>query len=331
MSYLQGLVCKIAGKQNLVAALAKKEMIRCFTITNSEATLLPTRKQQLFSANFFIYTKAIPLKLLMISRSLVGTQVGLADSCILWSHMHGMPPDWGLSGNGDEENTQNIMCCLAEALTEEDVSYEAVEDRYKPLSFNRSNGWTGSYPEAVHFCGAIEGGSYGLCPYKVVCPLGPDREPLGGAIGDEPEAWLPVLDGINEWVQVGQSGSLCIAWSHKHPGQPDWSMTGQGSEEFTQNINCCLVTEETSRESDALLYELAMSKFRPHIYDRSHGWEGQTFEAALDFCDGIEGYELCPYGKFRGVLLHLSCFEKRAFARCLCMNFRLTFAGATRV
>ena len=42
-------------------------------------------------------------------------------------------------------------------------------------------------------------------------------------------------------------------------------------------------------------YEVVVSKFHPHFYDRSLGWHGQTYEAALDFCDNIDGYALCPY------------------------------------
>ena len=34
------------------------------------------------------------------------------DSCIRYSDMHGMTPDWGTTGLGNEGITQNIMCCL---------------------------------------------------------------------------------------------------------------------------------------------------------------------------------------------------------------------------
>jgi len=194
------------------------------------------------------------------------------------------------------------MCCMDEAI--EDESYKFAQIKSQPLSFDRSQGWVGkTYPEAVEFCGAVEEGPegpYELCPYDAVCPLGPDSEPLMGALGDDvtTDAWLPVIDTTNGWIQVGQADS-CIAYSHEHMDKPDWGMSGEGSEEFTRNIMCCLHQEENTGEEGAISYQVAVSKYHPHFYDRWHGWKGQTFEAALDFCDGIEGYELCPYGTLR--------------------------------
>jgi len=225
-------------------------------------------------------------------------EVGSADACIRYSHIHGTRPDWGFSGENNEGNTRNIMCCMGEVI--EEGSFESAQMKYQPRSFDRSQGWVGkTYPEAVEFCDAIEEGpeeSYELCSYDAVCPLGPDSEPLMGALGEDvtADAWLPVIDTMNEWIQVGQADS-CIAYSHEHLNKPDWGMSGKGSEEFTRNVMCCLQQEENMGEGSAMLYQMAASKYHPHLYDRSHGWKGQTFEAALDFCDGIEGYELCPY------------------------------------
>ena len=229
--------------------------------------------------------------------------------------MHGSPPPWGISGEGNEEITRTIMCCVSGAFDEvaaSNASTEAAVAKYEPQAYGRFDGWAGrTYPEAVQFCGgesAAGGGrERGLCPYEGLCPLGPRVEPLGGAglVGgsDGDGAWLPIMDGANEWVRAG-----CVAYSHEHPNRPAWGMSGEGSEELTREIVCCLRREEDSGEEDAVLYQMAAEGYHPRSYDRSKGWLGQSFEEALDFCDGVEGYELCTYGMSSRVLFTLSIF-----------------------
>ena len=42
-------------------------------------------------------------------------------------------------------------------------------------------------------------------------------------------------------------------------------------------------------------YGTAFDRFRPLIFDRDSGWEGQTYIEALIFCEGVAGLAVCPY------------------------------------
>ncbi|KAL7550772.1 hypothetical protein ACHAWF_013996 [Thalassiosira exigua] len=214
------------------------------------------------------------------------------NSCIQYSHMHGTATEWGTSGKGSEDITRNIMCCL-----ESDVppSYEAAFEEFDPRTFGRNNGWAGNtYADAVDFCEDIEG--YGLCPYRALCPNGPGSAPLE-AIFIIGEQYVAVLDGINDWVQVGSTGDPCTAYSHEHSEGPAWGVTGVGSDEITQNQVCCRLSKDAATgEMDSLAYNLAMSKYHPEQFDRSKGWEGRTYVEAVDFCGALEGErQLCNY------------------------------------
>ena len=145
---------------------------------------------------------------------------------------------------------------------------------------------------------------------EAVCPLGPGHQPLS-SYAEGPIAWIPIIDSANEWVQIARDDA-CQQYSHMKSEAPEWGMNGIGNEKITRNILCCTIPgmvvdpnatpqhkiTATSGEGDAILYELAISNYHPHWFDRSKGWTGQTFEEALDFCDDIEGYNLCPYGMF---------------------------------
>lgn len=62
-----------------------------------------------------------------------------------------------------------------------DKLYQAVSKEYKPMAFTRERGWTGqTYTSALMFCAAQE--SKILCPYMVVCPLGPNGMPVSGML-----------------------------------------------------------------------------------------------------------------------------------------------------
>mmetsp|Transcript_6791 Transcript_6791/g.12770 ORF Transcript_6791/g.12770 Transcript_6791/m.12770 type:complete len:638 (-) Transcript_6791:169-2082(-) len=119
--------------------------------------------------------------------------------------------------------------------------YKDATLRYHPVMYDRSKGWKGqSYIEALVFCEEETG--LALCPYDAICPNGANSEPLGG-FREIPHggewAWVPVLDGANEWVQSGVR-ETCTRYSDMHGGEyPEWGVTGNGNEEVTQNVMCC--------------------------------------------------------------------------------------------
>ena len=202
--------------------------------------------------------------------------IGLENQCIRYSHQHGKPPSWSITGVGNEEITRHIFCCLLPEEDDEEVDsenilpgfageigsvstttaddvpsqeeeqltlsepeiYDAAIFKYFPQKYNRENGWTGStYDEASLFCEDI---GYAICPYAAICPLGSDTQPLGGYLNsDIDQTWMPVSDTQNDWVQVGESNS-CILFSGENPEPPEWGITSTPeSEVFTSDIMCC--------------------------------------------------------------------------------------------
>jgi hypothetical protein len=115
--------------------------------------------------------------------------------------------------------------------------------KYKPVLFDRNNGWNGrTYREALFFCGKR---GLTVCPYDAVCPLEDDGEPFGG-FREGPKgdwAWMPIIEKHNEWVQAG-AREKCVKYSSKFGDVPDWGITGQNGgvvdvESITQNLMCC--------------------------------------------------------------------------------------------
>ena len=196
-------------------------------------------------------------------------------------------------------------------------SYKEVVKKFNPIAFDRSKGWDGTtYNDAVNFCNELEDRS--LCPYEAVCPLGAASKPAGGY--KTTGSWLAISDEPNGWVHLGSIDS-CTKYEETYSSTPDWGLTGK--EETTKNIMCCRITEDSpkvsiidetstaTQEEPAIVMnadeitpltdeEKAQVKFvsdklQPIFYNRSHGWEGQTYSEALEFCASRESRVPCPY------------------------------------
>ena len=192
--------------------------------------------------------------------------------------------------------------------------YEIAEATFSPELYLRSDNWDGTtYAASEEFC-ADKGGN--LCPYRAVCVLGPDSEPISGYRGDV-DAWVPLSDGVNEWVQVS-SNNACVKYSSTSDGGPEWGISG--SEELTENLLCCYafgvaptesstdidsqveveaptVPPQVSHYSDGELaeYVATENKYDPIWYDRWKGWTGKTYSEAAEFCSKLHGdFALCP-------------------------------------
>jgi hypothetical protein len=130
-----------------------------------------------------------------------------------------------------------------------------------------------------------------------------------------------------DWAQVGAAtGIPCNKWSAQHPEFPSWAETGEGNEEFTRHIYCC--SEGTGTATAATSPATAATIKNPiepqstqdesntavsvpqtgnpqsiQWYDRSSGWNGQTYSEAYLFCLNQNQalpcpYEvICPYGE----------------------------------
>ncbi|KAL7517933.1 hypothetical protein ACHAWX_002805 [Stephanocyclus meneghinianus] len=192
--------------------------------------------------------------------------------------------------------------------------YKEIANKFKPIAFDRSKGWDGqTYADAVEFCNELE--NHSLCPYAAICPLGPSSKPAGGYKSSG--SWLAISDEQNGWVHLGSIDS-CTKYEETYSSPPDWGITGK--EETTKNIICCQITaespkvtviKETMTASDSApvqapldvrltdeekkQIEIVSNKLQPIYYTRSHGWEGQTYSEALEFCAGKDSRVPCPY------------------------------------
>jgi hypothetical protein len=198
------------------------------------------------------------------------------DSCFRYSAENEYPPEWGINGGEAEDLTTYIMCCLSDdyqrhidrsKITVDEAegqftgwnvvqtfgveypnihTYQELSAQFLPLEFDRSRGYKGqTYLDAFALCGKVPGSLYQLCPYAVLCPFGPDTDPIIGIKHDIAGSWMPILGGNDaEWVQVGKDNS-CVKWSAiKSDPVPSWSLTGLGNEEITRHVLCCLKTNK---------------------------------------------------------------------------------------
>ncbi|KAL3801043.1 hypothetical protein HJC23_002336 [Cyclotella cryptica] len=206
--------------------------------------------------------------------------------------------------HADESSLTDGSEVLTQAQRESE-EYQRVVETYKPLWYERGDGWDGqSYDEAILFCAS---NSRILCPYEAYCPLGPSTVPLGGGQRAS-QSWAPLIDNENGW---------CKEWKDMYTGSPSWGETGAGSEIITEHIMCCAShvidgkqrpgaqqTSTTTTEApvepgdtnwEQVLYQnVSNQKYKPTWYSRSTGWDGQTHIEALKFC-ALKKSILCPF------------------------------------
>ena len=240
--------------------------------------------------------------------------------------------------DNSEENIVNEMNKhpISESVI---ATEQAHAMEYEPIWYYRANGWDGqSYQDAVVFCNKDplrETGSGTLCPYEVLCPSGPNFYPFGGEI-DEKEPisetdsdpmlstqWVAVSDSKNDWVQVSPGKGMCQTYMSLHLEDPLWGLSGKENEQTTRHILCCRTmpdsaNEDSTNESVASVAEESIPEppstttmekadndvplfvqYEPLWYYRNNGWEGQTYQDAINFCSmDLHEYgegALCPY------------------------------------
>ena len=174
-------------------------------------------------------------------------------------------------------------------------------DTLHPVWFGRKDGYLGTtHSDAEEFCKTV--GLLHLCPIEAYCPNGRntdvnllffERDPFIG------EQWAPVSkydnsDG-NEWVLIGMiddsSSSTCMRYEQLYNEPPQWGMDGSQTE-LKENILCCI-------NPSYLKNEMVYLKDMNAIWlDESHGWKGGSHSDAINFCHGLAGKKLCPYGAY---------------------------------
>lgn len=191
------------------------------------------------------------------------------NACVRYSAENQYPPEWGIHGGEADDMTSQLLCCISsDYLRSVDPNkitvgqaegvftgwnvvatfgvenpnihtYQELSARFLPLEFDRSRGYDGqTYLEATDLCGALPDGDYELCPYDLLCPLGPETDPIVGIKFDIAGSWAPILG--NEWVKLGPE-MPCVKYSalNSEP-TPSWSDTGFDNEEITRHVLCCL-------------------------------------------------------------------------------------------
>jgi hypothetical protein len=227
-------------------------------------------------------------------------KVDQIQPCVVYNSIYGDKPEWGMTGDGAEAITRNVLCCKSTSqattppptvspITAEVASvatlpptsqptekptndklvadtFEKLEEKFDPLWHDRQV-WKGSsYIDAIEFCAKMGGV---ICPYEAYCPLGPGPHLYEGARAAA-TVWAPLIDVPNGWVQVG-SQDTCEVYNALHPHPPLWGLNGQGDEDITQHIMCCDDGFTTIAEQAALAS-------RPPIYSTPTALEQKALD-----------------------------------------------------
>jgi len=249
--------------------------------------------------------------------------VGADNTCIP-HHVQNLPPEWGLTGIGNEEITQHIMCChepedgLGISLEDEstlDPSFDISEERsfseqaamdyFHPVWYGKKHGYKGtSHMEAEQFCNNI--GGKRLCRLEAYCPDGVandasqkalflDRQPFPG------EQWAPVSNPSTanpDWVMIGMVGDLATSTCATYESLIDatsWE-ANESPSEHKQHVLCC--TDEEKIDQDDTMEDVMKKQMRPVWFDEFDGWNGGSWDDGKRFCDSHGGRELCEYGVY---------------------------------
>ena len=115
------------------------------------------------------------------------------------------------------------------------------------------------------------------------------------------EHWAPVGKEQNSWVQVGRrEGQTCKTLKHLSHKDPLWGASGMNIFEESGYVMCCLehslLPVEAASTMPKDIYDVIEPVFNPILYDRTRGWEGSTYDEAVQFCSEKEPSRvLCPF------------------------------------
>lgn len=174
---------------------------------------------------------------------------------------------------------------------------------------------------------------------KVYCP-GNVGKLIEGPMQDG-VSWAPILDEVNEWVQVGSGLEECAPYSGIHEEKPAWGKTGEDNEEITRHLMCCIGKplvdddEDTStasnkpdssapavalpetpdsKLSDADLDDWYLKQITKTYNPIWYEWTGSTYQEGIAFCYSKNHKSLCSYGVYcpkgpTGTIIHNGAYN----------------------
>lgn len=131
------------------------------------------------------------------------------------------------------------------------------------------------------------------------CPLGEGSTPTGGYDGKE-EAWAPIIDTTNGWVQIGsfEKNSIdneCMKYNSLNDNPPLWGLLADDAVDRSPHIMCCkepvnhvidgmevltAAVAETKFEQDIL------EELNPVWFSTKHGYHGM-FSSRIYYCSSL--------------------------------------------
>lgn len=212
------------------------------------------------------------------------------------SSLSGAAPESGgeTSSNGEPTGQVTMLADLG-------WLYEQVEPKYELVTFGRFQDWEGStYSEAADYCSSVMASPYEPCGYDALCPNGLtdlSDESITAPAGD---IWVPIDETEYSWFELGEGGycakrttlpysvdatryALCCAQQSVVPVVP------------TSDVAPSPTPPTLSDADYDDIYKATHERYNPEEHNRSSGWMGQNYTAALEFCAKMQSKVPCPY------------------------------------
>lgn len=117
-------------------------------------------------------------------------------------------------------------------------------------------------------------------------------------VGVREGAYSAVINAPNSWVSL----ETCSYYTEENAFPPLWGLNGNEDETNVPStvLVCC---DETDDRNDSINEtggkpnddeQYILDEYKPTWFKRDSGYNGQTWEDALIFCENVAGMELCP-------------------------------------
>lgn len=186
--------------------------------------------------------------------------------------------------------------------------YNQVGDKYEMMAFGRFQGWEGSnFTDAVTFCSSTLDASYEPCAFEALCPNGFIVDPSLDDETTQNDIWAP--NAVDSWYKLLETGhcveetslpvsvdvnryALCCAQPAVVPVVPT---SDTAPAPTLPPISSATDAQVVSDGDYDTLYKDVHELYNPEVHNRSSGWLGQNYTAAIEFCASMQSKMPCPY------------------------------------